>query len=87
MRSVIRYVDPSYRMLDEKGIPFDHFRTFMQDVYRFSLIIGDGSPEGVVEAVQGREYLNENGSAGSIKYIKQFSDIGGDRSKGWIAIG
>jgi hypothetical protein len=50
-------------------------------------LIGTGSPEGVVEAQQGVEYMDETGTTGSVKWIKQLADISGDKSQGWVAIG
>ena len=87
MRSVIRYIDPSYQLTNKKGIALNHFRIFLQEVYRSGLLIGTGSPEGVVEAAQGQEYMDEEGVAGAVKYIKQVNDIDGDRTSGWVAIG
>ena len=87
MRNSIRYIDPSYPIINTHNRPTDSFRLFLWDVYRQGLLIGSGSPEGVVDGEQGQEYMDENGAPGSIKYIKQQADIGGDRSKGWIAIG
>ena len=50
------------------------------------LIVGTGSPEGAVEAFVGREYMDDAGTAGSIKYIKRDADVAGDKSKGWILV-
>ena len=48
-----------------------------------SLIIGSGNPEGVVEAPQGGEYMDEDAAVGDCRYIKRLSDIGGDKTLGW----
>lgn len=88
MRSTIRYVDPTHPIINRNtAIPTDFFRIFLLDVYQRGLLIGTGSPDGVVEAQQGVEYMDENGLAGSVKWIKQQADIGGDKSLGWVAIG
>lgn len=87
MRSTIKYIDPSYPIVKKDGVTEDHFRIFILEVYRRGLLIGIGSPEGVIEAQQGQEYMDEEGLAGAVKFIKQLSDIGGDRSQGWVAIG
>lgn len=47
---------------------------------------GTGSPEGVIEAAIHSEYIDTTGLSGSIKYIKMSSEIGGDRSKGWVLL-
>jgi len=62
------------------------FRTFCNKVAQLGLIIGTGSPEGVVTAEQGQEYMDDAGVAGAIKYIKRDDNVAGDKSKGWILI-
>lgn len=74
-------VDPA------NGFVTDTFRLYLLQVTARALLIGTGSPSGVVEAVQGTEYLDETGAAGSVKWIKQVSDVAGDRTLGWVAIG
>ena len=62
-------------------------RTFFRVLWSQSLIIGTGSPEGVVEAEQGASYMDDAGTAGNIKYIKRDNDDGaGDKSIGWILV-
>lgn len=88
MRNTIRYVDPTHPITNRNNAkPLDHFRIFLLEVQQRGLLIGNGSPDGAVEAQQGVEYMDENGIAGSVKWIKQKADIGGDRSLGWVAIG
>lgn len=88
MRNTIRYVDQNSPLVSRNsGAALDHFRIFLLEVHKRGLLIGQGSPEGVVEAQQGTEYMDENGLAGSVKFIKQKSDIEGDRTQGWVAIG
>lgn len=74
-------VDPN------NGFATDQYRIMLNQIYDRGLIIGTGSPDGVIEAQQGVEYMDEAAAAGSIKWIKQQADIGGDRSLGWVAIG
>jgi hypothetical protein len=78
--------DPYRSIVKEDGTMEEPFRIFVVDVSRLSLFTGTGSPEGVVEALQGQEYMDDAGIAGAIKYIKRDSDIGGDRTQGWILI-
>jgi hypothetical protein len=61
-------------------------RAWVTAINNRSLVIDIGSPEGVVEAVQGAEYMDSDGTTGNIKYIKRDANILGDRSKGWILI-
>ncbi len=71
--------------ITDEGIPTQTMRTFITQVTESGLIIGNGSPEGVVEANQGREYMDKAGTASVIKYIKRDPDDGlGDKSIGWI---
>ena len=62
------------------------FRQWTQDASLSIPIVGTGSPEGVVEARQYSLYLDSAGSAGSIQYRKMLPDIGGDRTRGWVAV-
>lgn len=62
------------------------FMDQMNLLNRYLPIIGTGSPEGVVEALQYSLYLDSTGIAGSIEYRKMLPDIGGDRSQGWLAV-
>lgn len=44
---------------------------------------GTGSPEGVVSAKTGKQYIDTAGAPGSVLYVKQVDDVAGDTSKGW----
>lgn len=71
-------------IISEAGVMQQVFRTWVNAITRLDLIIGTGSPEGVVSATQGREYMDDAGVAGAIKYIKRDAAIGGDDKQGWI---
>ena len=73
-------------IVNTDGTMQDAFRLFINQVSRESIIIGTGSPEGVVLASQGQEFMDDAGTAGNIKYIKRDSDIGGDKTQGWVLI-
>lgn len=62
------------------------FRQFTQEASLSIPIIGTGSPEGVVEAVQYSLYLDRTGSAGAIQYRKMIPSIANDRKKGWVLV-
>lgn len=64
----------------------DWINSVTNEVNSRSLLFGTGSPEGVVVALKGREYMDESGTASSIKYIKKTDDVAGDTKKGWILI-
>jgi len=73
-------------IVDENGVMDDVFQRWVTQMTRLDLIVGTGSPEGVIEATVGREYLDDTGLAGAVKFIKQLPDIGGDRTQGWVAV-
>ena len=62
-------------------------RAFFRVIMDRALIIGSGPPEGVIEALQGADYMDDTGTTGAIRYIKRDNDDGlGDKSKGWILV-
>jgi hypothetical protein len=76
----------SNQIVNEERQMTQQFRTWVNNVTRESTIVGTGSPEGVIEASQYREYIDSSGSTGTIKYIKMLADIGGDTKQGWTLI-
>ena len=86
---VVRISIPSTNrpFVDEKGILTSQSRTFLREIFIQSLIVGTGSPEGVVEAEITSRYMDDAGTAGAILYIKRDADDGaGDKSIGWILV-
>ena len=75
---------PDQPISNKNGLMDQVFRAWTQNITGLELIIGTGSPEGVVSAIQGREYMDNAGTAGAIKYIKRDAAIGGDDKQGWI---
>jgi len=73
-------------IVEDNGTMSQAFRQFTQEASLSIPIVGTGSPEGVIEAVQYSLYLNGSGSAGAIQYRKMLPSIGGDRTKGWILV-
>ena len=62
-------------------------RAFFRALFVQSLVIGTGSPEGVVEAERGTPYMDDVGTANNIMYIKRDNDDGaGDKTIGWILV-
>ena len=62
-------------------------REFFSTITQRSLIIGTGSPEGAVPALQGAIYMDDVGTTGAMLYIKRDnSDGAGDDSNGWILV-
>ena len=71
---------------DDLGIMLQVFRTWANAITQLDLIVGAGSPEGVVSATQGRQYMDSSGTAGAILYIKRDAAIAGDSTQGWILV-
>jgi len=62
------------------------FSTWAAIVTRALPIIGEGTPEGNVEAVQFSLYIDANGTTGSIEYRKMLPSISNDRKQGWLLV-
>lgn len=62
------------------------FLDWALEVSKWIPIIGNGSPDGVVEAPQYSLYIDRLGTTGSIEYRKMIAEIGGDRSLGWVLV-
>lgn len=59
----------------------------LDDAISLSTVInGTGSPEGLVEGLATKQYMDLTGVAGSILYIKQFDSVAGDKTMGWILV-
>ena len=75
-------------IVEVNGTMTSQSRKFFRAVMDRALIIGTGSPEGVVPALQGASYMDDAGTAGNIFYLKRDNDDGvlptPDKSKGWI---
>lgn len=78
--------DAESPIVNENGSMSDVFQRWVSEITRLDLIVGTGSPEGAIDAEVGREYLDDAGAAGAVKFIKQLPDIAGDRTKGWVAV-
>lgn len=74
------------RIVDANGEMLQAFLIWTEQVTALDIITGTGSPEGVIEATISREYMDDAGTTGNIKYIKQKAEIGGDKTQGWILI-
>lgn len=72
-------IDVNQEIVDEQRKPTKFLESFLYDK---EILIGTGSPEGVVEADPTRLYMDDAGSSGSVLYIKQT----GTGNTGWIAV-
>jgi hypothetical protein len=71
-------------IVDGQGAANQEMRSWAQSITSLIMITGTGSPETVIEAIQGAQYMDDAGTAGNILYVKRDSDIGGDKTQGWI---
>ena len=79
-------LNPSRSPIREDGSLENAFQLFAQSLANRALIIGEGAPEGVIEASQGALYMNESGTAGAILYVKKSADVAGNKTEGWILV-
>ena len=77
---------PLNAAVSPEGIFITETALWVENMTDRSTIFGTGSPEGVVEAVQSRLYMDDAGTTGSILYIKKLADIGNDATQGWILV-
>ncbi len=73
-------------IVDSTGKMAQAFRTWTLDASLSIPIVGNGSPEGVVEARQYQLYIDATGVAGAIEYRKMLPEIAGDRKQGWLLV-
>jgi len=74
------------QLYDKSGRPSAKQFQWLQLVTDLDMILGTGSPEGVVEAREKRFYADRSGGAGSTLYLKVQNAIAGDRTTGWVLI-
>lgn len=86
MATKIEEINIDRPIVDGDGSLTIQSRTFFRQLIDRALIIGTGSPEGVVPAEIGSSYMDDSGAAGSIMYLKRDDNITGDKSKGWILV-
>ncbi len=66
------------------GLMTIEYMLWTQAVTRYIPIVGDGSPEGVIDAPQYSSYIDATGTTGSIKWIKMLTSVAGDTKQGWV---
>lgn len=79
-------LNSSQPISDGKGFMTQVFRSWALIVNNFLPIIGEGSPEGVVDAPQYSLYIDSLGGSGMIEYRKMLPDIAGNTRMGWIQV-
>ena len=86
MESRVTQPTSSRPAVDDSGILSNEMVVWVQTITNRTLIISTGTPEGVISAAQGAEYMDDAGLAGSVRWVKRDNDDGfGDTTKGWIA--
>lgn len=66
--------------------PNQRLQLFSEEVANLFPLIGEGSPEGIYEAKQGRLYIDVIGGTGACLYVKTVDDIANERKDGWILV-
>lgn len=84
----VRFAQPdTERPLVEEDLTMSvQMRNWTKNITDQSTIVGEGSPEGVVEAILTGKYMDTLGTTGNILYIKQVNEVLGDKTKGWILV-
>jgi len=78
--------NPTQPIVDESGSMTQVYRGWASLITQLDLIIGTGSPEGVVDSKQGRLYMDDAGATGAVLYIKRDLSVAGDSTQGWILV-
>jgi hypothetical protein len=73
-------------IVNPDGTMSDQFRAWVQAITRLNPVTGSGSPEGVVSAGVNKLYIDLDGTAGSILYVKRDSDVSLDPKDGWVLV-
>ena len=68
------------------GTMEEPFRYWAQLITQLQPIVDTGSPEGVFEAAQYTLYIDETDPLNPVQYRKMLTDIGGDRTQGWVQV-
>lgn len=71
---------------DDDGLPEQTFREWVLRVANNMVIVGTGTPEGVIEAAQYTLYVDEAVPLTPVTYRKMLPEVTGDRSKGWATV-
>lgn len=73
-------------IVDKSGVLTQEARQFFNTLSSAPVLIGSGSPEGVIEANQGALYVDIDATTGSILYVKKQGSISSDVSQGWVLV-
>ena len=73
-------------IVDQSGKITDVFRYLLNQLLPLIPTIGEGTPEGVIEALQYSTYIDEEIPLSPVMYKKMLPDIGGNKKMGWAMI-
>ena len=73
-------------IIEADGTMSQVFRSWSIAVTNAMPMVGTGSPEGVIEALQYSLYIDEAIPLTPVQYRKMLPEIGGNRRLGWAAI-
>jgi len=76
-------LNANQQIIHQDGTPTSTFRQFISKIAESVVIVGTGTPEGVLEAPQYTLYVDEAVPLTPVTYRKMLPEVGGDRSKGW----
>jgi hypothetical protein len=83
----VKVAAPDYQLqiVDSQLRQLREFNDWVNEVNLSIPLLGEGDPEGIVDAIQGQIFIDTTGASGSILYVKKLAAIGGDDTQGWIA--
>ena len=70
-------------IVKEGGLMHRVFAAWVNQMSKLDVIVGTGSPEGVVAADQYRLYIDEATPSAPVEYRKMLPDIAGNKLNGW----
>lgn len=76
----------SFPIVDSSGMASQTMREWVLKVAANTIIVGTGSPEGIVEAAQYSLYIDETTPTAPVQYRKMITSIAGDRKQGWVVL-
>ena len=79
-------LNANQKIVNDDGTPTNVFLQYLLKVSESVVIVGTGSPEGVLEAPQYTLYVDESNPSTPVTYRKMSPHIGGNRKNGWAVV-
>ena len=73
-------------IIEEDGTMSQVFRSWAIAVTNAMPMVGTGSPEGLIEALQYSLYIDETIPLAPVQYRKMLPEIAGNRKLGWASL-